>query len=108
MQDVSGDAYFPAVHAALNAATGSITVAMYQMRVPEMATPGQPVRALVDDLVAAQRRGVDVKVVLDRSQSHAPRRLHHHDRQKRAAIDTVVPRQTRSLKPDQTWPHGLS
>jgi hypothetical protein len=67
VEDVSGDAYFPAVHAALNAATGSIVVAMYQMRVPEMASPGQPVRALVDDLVAAQQRGVDVTVVLDRS-----------------------------------------
>ena len=39
VEDVSGEAYFPAVHTALNAATGSIVVAMFQMRVPEMASP---------------------------------------------------------------------
>jgi len=67
MEDVSGEAYFPAVHAALNGATGSVAVAMFQMRLPGSATPTHPVRRLIEALADAQQRGVDVSVILDRS-----------------------------------------
>jgi hypothetical protein len=67
IEDISRNAYLPAVQAALNAATGSIDVAMFQIRVRESTPSTQPVRKLVDALVDAHRRGVRVSVVLDRS-----------------------------------------
>jgi phospholipase D len=67
IEDISRHAYLPAVQAALNAATGSIDVAMFQIRVRESTPSTQPVRKLVDALVNAHRRGVRVSVVLDRS-----------------------------------------
>jgi hypothetical protein len=67
IEDISRKAYLPAVQAALNAATGSVDVAMFQIRVRENSSSRQPVRKLVDALVDAHRRGVRVRVVLDRS-----------------------------------------
>ncbi|MBT7066142.1 MAG: hypothetical protein HN919_07550 [Verrucomicrobia bacterium] len=67
IEDISRKAYLPAVQAALNAATGSIDVAMFQIRVRESTPSTQPVRKLVDALVDAHRRGGRVSVVLDRS-----------------------------------------
>ncbi|MBT7067122.1 MAG: hypothetical protein HN919_12515, partial [Verrucomicrobia bacterium] len=50
IEDISRNAYLPAVQAALNAATGSIDVAMFQIRVRESTPATQPVRKLVDAL----------------------------------------------------------
>jgi hypothetical protein len=49
----------------LGAATGSVVVAMFEMRIPDDAAAASPVLLLVNDLIAAHRRGVDVRVILN-------------------------------------------
>ena len=65
VEDISCAAYLPAVETALQAATGSVVVAMYQMRLQEGAKLDQPVRRLVGALIGARQRGVAVRVILD-------------------------------------------
>ncbi|MBT3297184.1 MAG: hypothetical protein HN383_18105 [Verrucomicrobia bacterium] len=85
--DISGSAYLPAVEAALHAATGSVVVAMYQVRLAERATHNQPVARLVGALVAAQERGVAVRVILDRSFRYAADKRTH---KRNAVSDTAA------------------
>jgi phosphatidylserine/phosphatidylglycerophosphate/cardiolipin synthase-like enzyme len=56
--------YLPYVNALLSKAKLSVYVMMFFIKYEEGKR--YPVNALVDNLVAAQRRGVDVKVILDR------------------------------------------
>ncbi len=72
VEDVRGTNYVGIVHRELAAATGSVAVAMFEMRVPQDAAESSPVVLLVSDLIAAHRRGVDVKVVLDLRSSYDP------------------------------------
>lgn len=72
VEDVSGTNYVGIVHRELTAATGSVAVAMFEMRVPQDAAESSPVVLLVSDLIDAHRRGVDVKVVLDLRSSYDP------------------------------------
>lgn len=59
-----GKDYFPAVHDALSRAERSILVIMYFI-IMNKDDAGNPVNVLVDDLIAASRRRVQVRVVLE-------------------------------------------
>jgi hypothetical protein len=72
VEDVDGASYVATMHRELGAATGSVVVSMFQMRVPEDSFQDSPALLLVSDLIAAQRRGVDVKVVLDLHSEYDP------------------------------------
>ncbi|MBT3297279.1 MAG: hypothetical protein HN383_18580 [Verrucomicrobia bacterium] len=70
--DIDGTNYLSIVHRELGAATGSVVVTMFQMRIPETGAHGNPVLVLVNDLIAAHRRGADVKVILDLNRQYDP------------------------------------
>jgi hypothetical protein len=70
--DIDGTNYLSVVHRELGAATGSVVVTMFQMRIPENGAHGSPVLVLVNDLIAAHRRGVDVEVILDLNTRYDP------------------------------------
>ena len=70
--DIDGTNYLSVVHRELGAATGSVVVTMFQMRIPENGALGNPVLVLVNDLIAAHRRGADVKVILDLNRQYDP------------------------------------
>lgn len=65
IQDISGR-YFDAVHAELQEAKESIWAAIYEIRVYADSKASKPY-VLLEDLVDAHKRGVEVKVFLDRS-----------------------------------------
>jgi len=65
VSDASGTNYVGIVHRELGAATGSVVVAMFEMRIPDDAAAASPVLLLVNDLIAAHRRGVEVRVILN-------------------------------------------
>lgn len=65
VEAVEGSDYLPAVHRELGAATQSVVVTMFQMRLHEDTHPASPVLPLVNDLIAAHRRGVQVRVILE-------------------------------------------
>jgi phosphatidylserine/phosphatidylglycerophosphate/cardiolipin synthase-like enzyme len=58
--------YLPAVLALLAGAHGSIDVTMFSCVLPESPRATHPVRRILDALIARQRDGVAVRVVLDR------------------------------------------
>ena len=68
---IGGRDYFAVVHRELMSATNSVYVEMYLMQVSP-GNPEQPAHALALDLVAAQGRGVQVTVLLDRSLRYSP------------------------------------
>jgi len=68
VRDISGKKYFDAVHLSFRNAEDSIYVAMYDMRVYADRKSG-PQFDLIRDLIEAHKRGVKVKVYLDRSES---------------------------------------
>ena len=61
-----GKAYYQALHKYLTQSKTSITMAMYFIII-NPADKTDPVNELVDDLVAAKNRGVEVKVILEDS-----------------------------------------
>ncbi len=65
VEDVNGTNYVGIVQRELRAATGSVAVAMFEMRVPDDPDAETPSLVLVNELIAAHRRGVDVDVVLN-------------------------------------------
>lgn len=67
VEDISGSRYFDAVHAALRAATQSVFIAMFEMRL-DPARKNSPQYRLVGDLADAAGRRVDVDAWLDRSE----------------------------------------
>lgn len=72
VEDVSGTNYLGIVQRELAAATGSVVVAMFEMRVPQDAAPENPSLILVNELLAAHRRGVDVEVILNLRSRYEP------------------------------------
>jgi len=71
--DISGTKYFPAVKEALEKAEKSIYVVMFTIETPlggESSKPSQ----LIDALIAAKNRGVDVEVILDQNVDFVGRR----------------------------------
>jgi len=72
VEDVDGSNYVGVVHRELGAASESVVVSMFQIRVPEDPFPNSPALLLVNALIAAHRRGVDVRVVLDLHSTYDP------------------------------------
>lgn len=64
--DISGAKYFPAVKEALAKAEKSINMVMYQVSLRPYDKTSQ-VYSLVDELIKAHKRGVEVKVILDQN-----------------------------------------
>jgi len=66
VSNISGQQYFPAVKEAIAGAQKSIKVVMFVITLTRDANNSQP-QQLVDALVLAKKRGVEVEVVLDRN-----------------------------------------
>lgn len=66
---LEGTAYYERLPEYLRAATASIKVAMFHAAFPG---PNHPTKLLLDELIAARARGVDVRVVLDRDRETDP------------------------------------
>jgi len=64
IQDISDDKYFQAAHEALSNAKGSIYMAMYEISI-EPDKPESAPYMLVQDIVDAYTRGVNVEVYLE-------------------------------------------
>lgn len=71
--DISGTKYFPAVKEALSEAEKSISLVMF---VIELSLYKENLKAdqLIDDLVKARKRGVEVEVILDQNVDFINRR----------------------------------
>jgi phosphatidylserine/phosphatidylglycerophosphate/cardiolipin synthase-like enzyme len=78
VEPITNRTFFPAMHEALLSATRSIIVVQRSITMADRprsvagqpVLPGQPpseVNVLLDDLIAAQKRGVDVTVVIDQT-----------------------------------------
>ena len=67
-----GQDYQQALHKYINQADTSVTMAMYFIY-PNFEDEDNPINQLLDDLVAAQKRGVNVKVVLENSKFNVSR-----------------------------------
>lgn len=61
---ISDRGYFPAVHDALKNAKTSIHIASFELKYYENY-PSSLQNQLIEDLIAAKKRGVDVKIVVD-------------------------------------------
>lgn len=66
---LEGPAYYERLPEFLRAASASIKVAMFHAAFPG---PNHPTKLLLDELIAAKARGVDVRVVLDRDRETDP------------------------------------
>jgi hypothetical protein len=66
---LEGTAYYEQLPEFLRAASTSIKVAMFHAAFPG---PNHPTKLLLDELIAAKARGVDVRVVLDRDRETDP------------------------------------
>ena len=75
-----GEAYYQTLHKHFIQAEESITIAMYFMY-PNFEDPNNPINQLLNDLVDAKQRGVDVKVVLEDSKLNVSRRAYQKLRQ---------------------------
>ncbi|MBU1086722.1 MAG: hypothetical protein KKD05_04305 [Candidatus Omnitrophica bacterium] len=64
VQDISGPKYFPAVKQAIANAEKSVKVVMFIIELPQKMN-NTKAQQLVDELINAKQRGVDVEVVLD-------------------------------------------
>ena len=67
-----GKAYYESLHKYLSQAKSSITIAMYFI-ILDPEDEEAPINVLVDDLIAAKERGVEVKVILEDSHLNACR-----------------------------------
>ncbi|MCK5592362.1 MAG: hypothetical protein KAI72_10445, partial [Candidatus Pacebacteria bacterium] len=66
VQDISGSKYFPAVKEAIANAEESIKAVMFLMELPQNKTNNK-VQQLVNELIIAEKRGVEVEVILDQN-----------------------------------------
>jgi len=64
--NISGDKYFPAVKEALEKAEKSINLVMFTIETP-LEGKNSKVSQLIEALIAAKNRGVDVEVILDQN-----------------------------------------
>lgn len=71
--DISGTKYFPAVKEALAKAEKSIKVVMFTIETP-LAGENSKVSQLIDAVIQAKNRGVDVEVILDQNVDFVGRR----------------------------------
>jgi len=72
VENVFGTNYLRVVQQEVQAATGSVVVAMFEMRVPQDAAEENPSLVLVNELLDAHRRGVDVDVILNLRSKYDP------------------------------------
>ena len=75
-----GEAYYQTLHKHLTQAEESITIGMYFIY-PNFEDPDNPINQLLNDLIDAKQRGVDVKVVLEGSKLNVSRRAYQKLRQ---------------------------
>jgi phosphatidylserine/phosphatidylglycerophosphate/cardiolipin synthase-like enzyme len=68
---LAGGNYYETVQEALRNAQVSVTVCMFHIALP---SPDHPTRSLLDELVEAKVRGVDVRVLVDRDRKKDPYR----------------------------------
>jgi phosphatidylserine/phosphatidylglycerophosphate/cardiolipin synthase-like enzyme len=68
---ISDRGYFPAVHEALQNAKSSIHIASFELKYYEKY-PSSLQNQIIEDLIAAKKRGVDVKIVLDEYADYDP------------------------------------
>ncbi|MBU1044748.1 MAG: hypothetical protein KJ915_10175, partial [Candidatus Omnitrophica bacterium] len=66
VQDISGSKYFPAVKEAIASAEKSITAVMFLIELPQ-SEANNKTQQLVDELIIAHERGVEVEVILDQN-----------------------------------------
>jgi len=71
--DISGSKYFPAVNEAIAKAQSSINVAMFAVE-SSLARPDSKPNKLINALIEAKNRGVDVEVILDQNVDFVQRR----------------------------------
>ncbi len=71
--DISGNKYFPALKEAIAEAKESIKVVMFLIELPQSKTKAKT-QQLVDELIRAYERGVDVEVILDQNVDFVNRR----------------------------------
>jgi len=69
VRDISAEKYYEALHQAFKRAESSIYVAMFEIRIYSDRLSG-PQYILLKDLIDAHKRGVKVRVYLDRSEDH--------------------------------------
>jgi hypothetical protein len=72
VEDVFGTNYLRVVQQEIQAATGAVVVAMFEIRVPQDAAEENPSLVLVNELLNAHRRGVDVDVILNLRSKYDP------------------------------------
>ena len=92
-----GEAYYQTLHKHLTQAEDSITIAMYFMY-PDFEDSNNPINQLVDDLIDAKQRGVDVKVVLEGSKLNVSRRAYQKLRQNKVKVYFDTPEQLLHIK----------
>lgn len=71
--DISGTKYFPAVKDALLKAEKSIYVVMFTIE-STLSKPNSKSNQLIDELIAAKNRGIEVEVILDQNVDFVQRR----------------------------------
>ena len=73
VEDISGGKYFPAVKEAIRGAKKSINIAMFTIESSLVKQDSKP-NQLIDALIEAKKRGVEVEVVLDQNIDFVQRR----------------------------------
>lgn len=73
VKDISGTKYFPAVKEALSKAEKAIYVVMFTIE-SSVSKPDSKPNQLIDALIEAKNRGVDVEVILDQNVDFVQRR----------------------------------
>lgn len=92
-----GKTYYQTLHKHLTQAEESITIAMYFMY-PDFEDPDNPINQLVNDLIDAKQRGVDVKVVLEGSKLNVSRRAYQKLRQNEVKVYFDTPEHLLHIK----------
>jgi len=92
-----GEAYYQTLHKHLTQAEESITIAMYFIY-PNFEDPDNPINQLLNDLIDAKQRGVDVKVVLEGSKLNVSRRAYQKLRQNGVNVYFDTPKQLLHVK----------
>jgi len=89
-QDISGPKYFPAIKQAIAKAQKSIKMVMFIIELPleKRAKYRVKVQQLVDELVKAKERGVDVEAILDANVNFVNRRHKSEWQEKMCSIRT--------------------
>ena len=88
--DISGTKYFPAVKEAISKAQKSINIAMFTIE-SSLAKQDSKPNQLIDELIEAKKRGVEVEVVLDQNVDFVNRR-HSSDWETRIKSTTAYKR----------------